>query len=440
MNRKLYFFILFLIFTFSLSAQNNNTVLEFDGDDSFFINDRDNLLDIPVDDWTIECWVFPTTNTVPAIGTFPAIISRKYSFELYFRNNGGTLGFGIIALSGSTLTDGFDIEASRYFTGGMMLNKWHHIAVSSELVSGTRTTRLFLDGNLEETSTDSDFSLDASISAITFGNRYSGGTNSRYIDDCAMDEIAYSNTARYTSSFSITTWSAPHTIDASTIFYFDLDEGSGTTVVDSSSNALNTTLRGSPNTPTWRAWNYFAEDLPLPVEYFEPLSVKRENNSSILKWSTATETNNEGFNIERSIDNNNWNRIAFIQGANNSNIIRNYQYIDEYPNEINYYRLKQVDFDGKESISESVYLSFDDKEFLSNSDIEIYPIPANDKLFIDTDELIELIELRDISGQYIKELECTNNTINTSQLNRGTYLLSIKLNGKFIVKKLIIVN
>ena len=181
-----------LIVVFVLFGQilaQNTSFLEFDGDDSFFVNDASNKLDVTGSNWTIEFWVYPTANTVPPSGTFPAIVSRKYSFEVYFRNTGGSgsqLGIGIIALSGSG--SGFDIEGTLTCgTNELTLNEWHHIAISYD----GSTTRMFFDGTEVGSSTDPDFNLDASIAAINFGARYDGGYT-RYIDDCALDEIRFS--------------------------------------------------------------------------------------------------------------------------------------------------------------------------------------------------------------------------------------------------------
>ncbi len=218
------------------------TSLYFDGNDSYFVNEHDNLLDVTGSDWTIETWVYPTE--VPPSSTYPAIISRKYSFELYFRNTSGNLGVGILAFNGSGT--GFGIEGSlNSGTNSMTLNNWHHIAASR---SGS-TTRLFIDGVIVGTSTDPDFDLDASISAVNFGARYNGGYE-RYINNCKLDEIRYSKTARYLSNF------IPHKYDYSVpdnndIFIFHLDEGSGRNIEDAKGNFTGVKLRYYPNDPEW---------------------------------------------------------------------------------------------------------------------------------------------------------------------------------------------
>ncbi len=247
-----------------LQAQNRS-FLNFDGDDSFFVNDASNKLDVNGSDWTIELWVFPTST--PASGTFPVIASRKYSFELYFRNNGSDLlGVGIIALDGSG--QGFGIEGT--LTSGsnyMTLNHWHHIAVSSTKPGSTRTTRLFIDGTQVGSSTDADFDLDASIAAINFGARYDGSYK-RYVQNCDFDEIRYSKTARYTAAFTPTIYDNQFIADANTILLYHLNEGTGTNINCDGDSDFNTSLRSSPHDAGWFSWiSHSSDHLPLAYEW-----------------------------------------------------------------------------------------------------------------------------------------------------------------------------
>ena len=91
----------------------------------------------------------------------------------------------------------------------------------------------------------------------------------------------------------------------------------------------------------------------IPVELTSFKAFLNEN-AVILKWQTATETNNYGFEVERattgSLNNTgiNWNKIGFIKGGNNSTVIKNYEFADKnVPASGSFlYRLKQLDFDG----------------------------------------------------------------------------------------------
>ena len=86
---------------------------------------------------------------------------------------------------------------------------------------------------------------------------------------------------------------------------------------------------------------------PLPIEL---ISFGGENigSSNLLEWSTASEINNDYFLLERSEDGYNWEKVTRVNGAGNSTQILNYRFNDyRYTNVLNYYRLSQVDFDGR---------------------------------------------------------------------------------------------
>lgn len=103
-----------------------------------------------------------------------------------------------------------------------------------------------------------------------------------------------------------------------------------------------------------------SDSLTLPVEliyfYAEILA-----NSVLLKWGTATEVNNFGFNIERSDHPiGNWETIDFVLGSGNSNIPIDYEYEDTTVSMtgIVYYRLKQIDITGTFEYSDTVTVNF----------------------------------------------------------------------------------
>ncbi|MGA8262927.1 MAG: metallophosphoesterase, partial [Ignavibacteriaceae bacterium] len=87
--------------------------------------------------------------------------------------------------------------------------------------------------------------------------------------------------------------------------------------------------------------------IPLPVELMA-FSVVLVGNSSVkLNWSTATEVNNYGFDVERSNGSNNWLKIGFVAGSGNSNSPKNYSFVDNPTGgSLFNYRLKQIDIGG----------------------------------------------------------------------------------------------
>ena len=92
--------------------------------------------------------------------------------------------------------------------------------------------------------------------------------------------------------------------------------------------------------------------LPIELLYFSGVEYGRVNN---LYWSTASENNNDYFNIEKSIDGKVWVVINKQDGAGNSTNKLNYSFVDnDVERTINYYKLKQTDYDGRFKYSEII--------------------------------------------------------------------------------------
>ncbi len=117
--------------------------------------------------------------------------------------------------------------------------------------------------------------------------------------------------------------------------------------------------------------NYTA---PIPVEITSfKADVSGENIE--LTWETATETNNKGFEVERSSDNDNFTSIGFMDGNGTSAEAHSYSFVDHNARAGKYYyRLKQVDFDGSFAFSEVVEVDFVPTEFSLGQN---YPNPFN---------------------------------------------------------------
>lgn len=91
--------------------------------------------------------------------------------------------------------------------------------------------------------------------------------------------------------------------------------------------------------------------LPLPVSLVA-FSAARQNSAVALRWTTATELNNTGFEVQRSTNGVAFASLAFVPGAGDSQSLRTYSYLDTPPaGTTSYYRLKQVDADGKVAYS-----------------------------------------------------------------------------------------
>lgn len=121
----------------------------------------------------------------------------------------------------------------------------------------------------------------------------------------------------------------------------------------------------------------------LPVELIN-FQGQLENKVIELSWSTASELNNLGFEIQKSTDGRNWNIIDFIKGQGTITEINEYQYQDFNPfSGTNYYRLKQIDFDGAFEYSKVISVEYGNSERSFN----IFPNPSNGMINLQIDNL-----------------------------------------------------
>lgn len=141
---------------------------------------------------------------------------------------------------------------------------------------------------------------------------------------------------------------------------------------------------------------------PLPVELLS-FTGKNNGDENILEWVTSSEINNDYFTLERGTDGYNFEQIDFVNAEGNSNTIKNYHSIDTDPLDgINYYRLKQTDFDGSvRYASNLVALNY-------KKDIEytLFPNPAKNEILIYAsllDQESTKITITDVYGRKVME-------------------------------------
>lgn len=171
----------------------------------------------------------------------------------------------------------------------------------------------------------------------------------------------------------------------------------------------------------------------LPVNLLS-FTAHAGNEVVTLKWATASEQNNKGFEIERSTDGNNWNRIDFVaSGAVNGNSTgrEDYVYADKTPVAgKNYYRLKQIDFDGGYTYSAVAMVRFS-----SSLTVTVAPNPVQHELRIEGLKGRNKISIANTSGQVVQSMLIEKEqiiVINMSRFVPGVYFLSIQNeNGSF---------
>lgn len=152
-----------------------------------------------------------------------------------------------------------------------------------------------------------------------------------------------------------------------------------------------------------------------------------------LDWQTASEENNKGFEIERSSDGRNWELLDFINGNGSSNSKNEYQYFDEKTFlGSNYYRLKQIDFDGIFDYSETIVVLIEQ----SNDKIQIVPNPTSGTVYLKELRQDVLVKIYDEAG-LVLEIQSENGQLDLHKLPVGSYFLSFYVGQDHITRRLI---
>jgi photosystem II stability/assembly factor-like uncharacterized protein len=179
-------------------------------------------------------------------------------------------------------------------------------------------------------------------------------------------------------------------------------------------------------------------DFFVPVE-LTSFTANVSENEIILNWTTATELNNNGFEIEKSTDNENFTKIGFVPGFGTTSDSHTYDFIiSEFSSGIQYYRLKQIDFDGSYTYTNSVEVEglTPDQFTLSQN----YPNPFNPSTSINFSLQVEssvTLKLFNMLGEEIADLFRSElpagfhkYDFNGSALSSGTYFYLLETSGK----------
>jgi len=180
---------------------------------------------------------------------------------------------------------------------------------------------------------------------------------------------------------------------------------------------------------------YLGPPLPVTWLYFRGKTVSKDN---LLDWATASEQNTKHYEVERSLNGTSFSRIGIVHAAGNSNQTNTYQYtdhdIDRLNSEYMFYRLKQVDIDGKFNYSNVVRLRYNEKN-ISGSIVYPNPTPGLVTILVGDHALVGTIAyLYDINGRLLDNIKIAANSqqVNLSRYVNGVYY--IKLNNKEVLK------
>jgi hypothetical protein len=176
---------------------------------------------------------------------------------------------------------------------------------------------------------------------------------------------------------------------------------------------------------------------PVPVE-MTSFTASVNGQDVILSWTTATESNNAGFEVQRSTDNIIFEVVNFVKGNGTSTEKNSYSYCDKnVPSSIYFYRLKQIDFDGSNSFSEAVEVNIELPSVFSLS--QNYPNPFNPSteivFAVPVDAAVNIVfynsigeKVREFAGNYTAG--SYSYIFNAGPLSSGIYFYSVYAAGK----------
>ncbi|MFT5820222.1 MAG: biopolymer transport protein ExbB [Crocinitomix sp.] len=365
--------------------------IDFDGSNDYFALALKSYATIgAIPEMTVSGWVKTSYSGGNTNNWSILDFDRSEYYNIWVTGN-GRLCYST-SRTGSTFDDSYAGSS-----GDLNDNSWHHVV---GVYNGTDKF-LYIDGvlSLTDLNPHGGAGIGTGVTRFAFigdgseANSYNGSRNNIYYDG-VFDEIRFTNSA-LTADWIQTEYN----------------------------NQNNPTSFHTVGIET------AAEDLCLllPIELFD-FTVEKVSSKVRLEWVTLSERNNDFFTIEHSIDAVNWTPIMEIPGAGNSSSQLNYFEFHNTPKiGINYYRLKQTDYDRKFEYFKTKSIQIDPYNVLN-----VYPNPAENMItVISKEDLIENdIRIFDLTGRDVTNLvsfsRLTDNQfeLKLSELSNGIYLIN----------------
>lgn len=211
---------------------------------------------------------------------------------------------------------------------------------------------------------------------------------------------------------------------------------------------INVRSNGTPQPVVTISMDGILDCTPLAIDLVEFFGTQ-VGTSNFLSWETTSEVNNSHFILERSTDNENWELLSLVNGAGTTTEPNSYYIEDRYPNyPLNYYRLKQVDFDGDVTQYKTISLTGNPKidDWIGG----VFPNPASNQLRVihnspDLENSL-LIELMDNCGKKVHSQEQSIShmnqefTLSIDKLNSGIYTLIFRQGDNSMIQRVVLLN
>ncbi|MCW8811146.1 MAG: T9SS type A sorting domain-containing protein [Ignavibacteriaceae bacterium] len=422
-----------LFFILSLSSVlAQNWQLQYDGLDDYCTVPNAEALFSNLDVFTVETWIKASDFSNGLI------FLHGSSAELLFGIlPDGTLTFGTAFVTSGTLVASL---AGAYPADGM----WHHVACV-RTGTGVGQGKIYIDG-VDQT----DPGNNTTSPTLTFsGDLYFGVGVFLYFLNGSVDEIRIWSIVRTQTQINNNKDVQLAGNETGLIGYWQFNEDSGQTILDSQTNGTvhDGTLGADGNVNSDDPTRIQDSGLPLPVELTSfTVNVNREGDV-MLNWSTATEVNNQMFEIERKDVEGSYSTIGSVEGYGTTTESQEYSYIDNTVVTGTYfYRLKQVDFGGQYEYSDEIEIEVNGP--LTFTLEQNYPNPFNPstkiKYSVPENGNVKL-SVYNLVGEEVSML--VNETVdagfyevtfNASNLPSGTYFYSLQTGNFVETKKMIL--
>jgi uncharacterized repeat protein (TIGR01451 family) len=177
-------------------------------------------------------------------------------------------------------------------------------------------------------------------------------------------------------------------------------------------------------------------------------TAKKEHTNAILRWTTSGETKNSHFEIERSADGVNFSTVGTVAGNGTTSLTKNYSFTDPLVNitsKILYYRLKDIDMDGKGAYSQVIALRTDGSMIMTTMSVYPNPFTSNFKLQVNSlQEEASTVRLINMSGQQVLrrdvKLQAGDNIIIVKDLESiapGIYVMEFRTGNDIMTQKIL---
>jgi len=314
---------------------------------------------------------------------------------------------------------------------GITLNPSGTVTVGAGVVSGPVSFRYSIceTGASPDNCDTATVTFDVLNEIVALDNDYgtitAGSTTATVMGNDSLNGIVV-NSARISVS-AIGTLPSGITFNPDGTVTIDAGVAIGVYIFDYQICESNTTI---DNCDTATVTLMIDEATPVNLLYFE---VKKSGNIAVLNWATASEKMNRGFEVYHSADATDWNALSFIatiaEGGNSTQQL-NYSFDHLQPlNGINYYRLKQIDIDGKYTYTTVRHLAFDNA-----TGIGVYPNPILDYVVVEGLHGDEIINVTDLNGKLVLQQipGTTASKLDMSNIISGAYYIVIIRTGQIV--------